>query len=101
MQLMQEISVSSGLRSSFIDARGGAVGSAIMALGNAMVLALTTRKCRSCGSGSDSETRFTLKARVRAGSTGRPDHTLAWPGLGLGLSGLALSALTDAIGRSA
>lgn len=45
MQLMQEISVSNGLRSSFIDTRGGAVGSAIMALGDAMVLALTTRKC--------------------------------------------------------
>ncbi|WP_050423696.1 hypothetical protein [Bradyrhizobium tropiciagri] len=41
-QLMQEISVSSGLRSSFIDARGGAVGSVIMALGDAMVSALTT-----------------------------------------------------------
>ncbi|WP_159450422.1 hypothetical protein [Bradyrhizobium mercantei] len=56
MQLMQEISVSSGLRSSFIDARGGAVGSAIMALGDAKVLALTPRKCRSCGSGSSLET---------------------------------------------
>ncbi|MCC8983387.1 hypothetical protein [Bradyrhizobium acaciae] len=55
-QLMQEISVSNGLRSSFIDTRGGAVGSAIMALGDAMVLALTTRKCRSCGSGSRPET---------------------------------------------
>lgn len=47
MQLMQEISVSNGLRSSFIDARGGAVGSAIMALADAMLLALTSRKCRS------------------------------------------------------
>ncbi|WLA78923.1 MULTISPECIES: hypothetical protein [Bradyrhizobium] len=56
MQLMQEISVSNGLRSSFIDARGGAVGSAIMALGDAIVLALTTRKYRSCGSGSSLET---------------------------------------------
>ena len=44
MQLTQEISVNSGLRSSFIDTRGGAVGSAIMALG--ALLSLLDRRLR-------------------------------------------------------
>ena len=98
MQLTQEISVNSGLRSSFIDTRGGAVGSAIMALGDAVVLALTTTKCRSCGSGSCPETSVGRDPRFpQTLSTGRSGRTLAlsWPG-----TGLALSDFAGATGRS-
>jgi hypothetical protein len=54
LQPTQDISVSSGLRSSFIDARVEAVGSAIMALDNAMGIGrLTLRQYRSRASVPD------------------------------------------------
>src|SRR5882757_8591421 len=80
LQLMQDISVRSGLRSSFIDVRGRAVGSAIIVLDNGLGIGKSLRgECRSRASVPELKPDLGRWSEELIGPRGQT-RTLIWPG---------------------